>query len=81
VSSWSTALHEGVRGRGDIAPLIIHLGARCYGQVHFIPGERLYRTRYTGGWVDLRVALEVVASLTAVRHVHIYQMRVTLESW
>jgi len=28
--------------------------------------------------VDLRVALEVV---TSVRHVHIYQMHVTLEAW
>jgi len=33
VSSWSTALDEGVCGRGDIAQLIIHLGARSDGQV------------------------------------------------
>jgi len=45
VSSYSNALHEGVCGRGDIAPLIIHLGARCdewlgYRPGRFIPGER-----------------------------------------
>lgn len=31
--------------------------------------------------MDLRDALEIVENLTAVRHVHIYQMRVTLEAW
>jgi len=31
--------------------------------------------------VDLRVSPDVVENYTAVRQVHIYQMRVTLEAW
>jgi len=64
VSSWSTALHEGVCGRGGIAPLI-HLGARLmvkFSTRPLYPRRKIYCVRYTGGWVDLRVALEVVGN-------------------